>query len=296
MLDRKSIAPGVPLLGVLLGSCAGVPAALPPTVAQEPAGCAWRVCIEVEDTRDGRSYLVVNREPVPATVMLTFQSMQNLRTDVEFPIERVVPAETRGVLIKLEAVRPGRPVDARPAVMIDLGSAATRPDVEYLYAVPFGGLTPRRIIQGYNGSDTHQLGMRYALDIAMPQGTPILAARGGTVLYIQDGFTEGGRDPDLLELANLVVVAHDDGSMATYGHLSPGIPVSRGDTVQEGDPLGFSGMTGFAGQPHLHFHVGVKLMGDPGRTLPVRLKSRQGDEIFPLEDTLLEPTRSGGSG
>src|SRR5690606_486137 len=169
---------------------------------------------------------------------------------------------------------PGRPADARPAVMIDLGSAATRPDVEYLYAIPFGGLAPRRIIQGFNGSDTHQLGMRYALDIAMPPETPVLASRPGRVLYIQDGFTAGGRDPDLLEQANLVVIAHDDGSMATYGHLSPGIPVHPGQQVEEGDVLGFSGMTGFAGQPHLHFHVGVKLMGDPGRTLPIRLKSR----------------------
>lgn len=273
---------------VALAGCASAP---PPIIPQDAAGCAWRVCIEFEDDEDGRTYVVTNREPVPATVRLAFRSLENLQTAEALPIQRIVPAGTRGELIKLEATRPGRPLDAQTAVFIDLGSSATRPDVEYLYSVPFGGRTPRRIIQGYSGSDTHQLGMRYALDFGMPEGTPVLAAREGTVLYVQDGFTEGARDPELLERSNLVIVAHDDGSMATYGHLSRGIPVTRDEEVEEGDLLGFSGNTGFTGEPHLHFQVGVTLLADPGRTLPIRLKGRNGLEFFPEEGTLVEPGR-----
>ena len=71
---------------------------------------------------------------------------------------------------------------------------------------------------------------------------------------LQDGFTEGGADPELLERANLVVVAHSDGTMASYGHLRLGVRVSVGDTVNVGAFRGLSGATGFAGQPHLHFH------------------------------------------
>ena len=51
----------------------------------------------------------------------------------------------------------------------------------------------------------------------------------GIVVHVQDGFTESGRDPDLLERSNLVVVGHSDGTLAFYGHLSPGIPVAVGD-------------------------------------------------------------------
>ena len=133
--------------------------------------------------------------------------------------------------------------------------------------------------------------MRFSLDFAMPEGTPILAARAGTVLYLQDGFTEGGTDPDLLERANLVVVAHSDGTMASYGHLAPEIRVAIGDAVDEGDFLGSSGATGFAGQPHLHFHVGRRLLGSPGRTTPIKLRGREGRLLSLSVGSLIEPAQ-----
>lgn len=281
---------GLAALG-LLASCASVATRPGPTV-EEQAGCAWNVCVRFDDNASGRRYVVVNREPVPATILLSFRELRNLSADVEFPIERIVPPLTRGVLVDLEKVDNTLPVAATPSIFIDLGAPDTRPDIEYLYAAPFGGTEPRPVIQGFVGDDTHQLGMRYSLDIAMPEGTPVLAARGGTVLYVQDGFTQGGRDPTLFERSNLVIIAHDDLSMASYGHLSPGIPVEVGDEVREREFIGFSGSTGFTGTPHLHFHVGVRLLGDPGRTMPVRMKDRNGREFFPLEGTLIPPSRA----
>jgi murein DD-endopeptidase MepM/ murein hydrolase activator NlpD len=112
----------------------------------------------------------------------------------------------------------------------------------------------------------------------MPEGTPVLASRPGIVVHVQDGFTEGGTDPDLLERVNLVVVGHTDGTLGFYGHLAPGIRVSPGEAVLEGKVLGRSGATGFAGQPHLHFHVGLRALGEPGRTIRVRLKDGAGRE------------------
>jgi murein DD-endopeptidase MepM/ murein hydrolase activator NlpD len=133
--------------------------------------------------------------------------------------------------------------------------------------------------------------MQFSLDFAMPSGTPVLAARDGLVLYLQDGFTEGRADPALLERANLVVVAHADGTMASYGHLSRGLAVAVGDTVQEGQLLGLSGRTGFAGQPHLHFHVGLRMLGEPGRTIPIRMRGRDGVELELVEGALIPPAR-----
>jgi murein DD-endopeptidase MepM/ murein hydrolase activator NlpD len=178
------------------------------------------------------------------------------------------------------------------SIAIDLGSSSTQPE-PYLYASPFGGSVARPLIQGFDGDETHMGSMRYALDIAMPGDTPVFAARDGVVLYLQDGFNEGGTDPRYLERANLVVIAHRDGTMASYGHLSRGLEVRRGDSVSVGELIGWSGRTGYAGQPHLHFHVGVRLLGEPGRTIPIELDDGSGRPLELRQGASIEPARSG---
>ena len=236
------------------------------------------MCVRWSDTRSGRTYTVINAGPVPATVRMDLRVLQNLRRPATLPIERVVAARSSATLTTLDVVDRGASFAAQVALSIDLGSSDTQPD-DYLYGMPFGGNEARALVQGINGRETHMLGMRYALDFAMPEGTPVVAARDGIVVHVQDGFTEGGSDPDLLERANLIVVGHSDGTLAFYGHLSPGLAVAVDDSVQEGDVLGRSGVTGFAGQPHLHFHVGVRALGDPGRTIRIRLKDSAGQEV-----------------
>jgi murein DD-endopeptidase MepM/ murein hydrolase activator NlpD len=252
--------------------------------------CAWQVCLRQENTPSGRLFRVDNGEPVPVTVGLTFRSLQNLRPPPGDTVRRIV-APYSSTFITLPAIEPGRPVQADIAVSIDLGSSETQPDADFEYAVPFGGSSRRPLIQGFEGEGTHLGSMRYSLDFGMPTGTPVLAAREGVVLYLQDGFTQGGVDPRLLERANLVVVAHRDGTMASYGHLARGLAVAVGDTVQEGQLLGLSGRTGFAGQPHLHFHVGLRMLGEPGRTIPIRMRDRDGEPIGLVEGALIEPAR-----
>jgi len=252
--------------------------------------CAWRVCLTQEDSRSGRAYRVDNAEPVPVTVGLAFRTLSNLQAPAEDTVRRVVPPDS-SVTVFLSAIRLGGPMHADVAISIDLGSSTTVPDPDFVYAVPFGGSARRPLIQGFAGEGSHLASMQYSLDFGMPRGTPVLAARAGVVLYLQDGFTEGGADPSLLERANLVVVAHSDGTMASYGHLAPGILVAVGDSVAEGEQLGRSGRTGFAGQPHLHFHVGVRMLGEPGRTIPIRLRDRSGAEIELVEGAMIEPSR-----
>ena len=258
---------------------------------REALDCAWRVCITSINTPSGRAYRGENEEPVPATILLTFRSPGNLRPGANVPIERVLPAESSRILVRLRSIVENESIRPRVVIAIDLGSSTTEPDADHLYAVPFGGEARRELTQGFDGADSHLASMRYSLDFAMPEGTPVFAARAGTVLYLQDGFTEGGADPDLLEQANLLVVAHSDGSMASYGHLTAGIPVSVGDMVDEGDVLGSSGATGFVGQPHLHFHVGVRMLGTPGRTIPIKLKGREGGTLDLVVGSLIEPAR-----
>jgi len=253
--------------------------------------CAWRVCVRALNTASGRAYQAINREPVPATIVLTFRSPGNLQPGAHVPIETVVPAESDLILVHMRNVLQDPSIGAELSIAIDLGASTTEADVDYAYAVPFGGTRARELIQGFDGADSHLASMRYSLDFAMPQGTPILAARAGTVFYLQDRFTRGGPNPDLLERSNLVVVAHSDGTMASYGHLRLGIRVTVGDTVRVGDWLGSSGATGYVGQPHLHFHVGKRLLGAPGRTIPIKLRGRDGHLLSLEVGSLIAPGR-----
>jgi murein DD-endopeptidase MepM/ murein hydrolase activator NlpD len=126
-----------------------------------------------------------------------------------------------------------------------------------------------RVIQGNCGSTTHAPGsdLEYAYDAEMPIGTPVLAARGGVVLLIEDTHREGNR---VRGHENYVVVRHDDESLAAYAHLTTdGVLVSVGQRVAPGQPIGVSGGTGTS-VPHLHFHVQHPA---GSRTMPVTFRN-----------------------
>jgi murein DD-endopeptidase MepM/ murein hydrolase activator NlpD len=93
----------------------------------------------------------------------------------------------------------------------------------------------------------------YAYDFLMPVGTPIVAARAGTVLLVEERYIDGNRTAGE---ENYINVVHDDGSVAGYVHLThDGALVEVGDRVEQGQTIGLSGDTGSSSQPHLHFHV-----------------------------------------
>lgn len=95
-----------------------------------------------------------------------------------------------------------------------------------------------------------------AVDIAMPEGVPIVAARAGVVEATQARYGESaGQDVPTYE-GNLVRVRHADGTAATYAHLRyRGVAVAAGERVEAGQLLGYSGATGDVAAPHLHFAV-----------------------------------------
>lgn len=100
-----------------------------------------------------------------------------------------------------------------------------------------------------------------AIDIAIPQKTPIHAADDGTVKYVERLTTGYGTH---------VIIEHGDGLTSLYAHLSE-VQVVQGQGIRKGDILGLSGSTGRSTGPHLHFEVrknGVPI--DPMTLLPSR--------------------------
>jgi murein DD-endopeptidase MepM/ murein hydrolase activator NlpD len=88
------------------------------------------------------------------------------------------------------------------------------------------------------------LGWHTGLDFAAPTGTPIVAAKDGTV--VEAGWAGA--------YGKTVVVQHADGTKTLYAHLHT-IEVGVGQTVALGQQIGTLGSTGNSTGPHLHFEV-----------------------------------------
>ena len=102
----------------------------------------------------------------------------------------------------------------------------------------FGG----RKSPGGIGSTNHK-----GIDIAVPRGTPIYAADGGTVTY--SGWMSG--------YGYLVQIDHGNGYVTRYGHNSS-LTVSVGQHVYKGQQVARAGSTGNSTGPHLHYEVMIK--------------------------------------
>lgn len=139
-----------------------------------------------------------------------------------------------------------------------LGDPAARHQPPGPYSLPFPQDRQFRVSQAFNGEFSHnEPSNKYAVDISMPEGTQILAARAGTIMDVVENFVIGGEDSaKYLDKANLVRILHDDGTMAVYAHLQmETVIVAPGRKVKVGEQIGRSGNTGFSRGAHLHFAV-----------------------------------------
>ncbi len=128
--------------------------------------------------------------------------------------------------------------------------------VQPVYHLPFPGGVVWFVIQGNNTAFSHNGRAAWAWDFRMPTGSPIAAARGGTVSMIKQDQTDHCFDLSCPDWNNYIVVDHGDGSSAAYLHgVKDGARVRLGQRVEQGDFLGLSDNTGQSGGPHLHFQV-----------------------------------------
>lgn len=82
------------------------------------------------------------------------------------------------------------------------------------------------------------------VDIGAKSGDTIVAADGGTVAVAEYSDSYG----------NYVLINHGNGYTTLYAHMCS-IAVEAGQTVEQGETLGYVGSTGWSTGPHCHFEI-----------------------------------------
>lgn len=240
--------------------------------------------VTVDDEFVGRTLeLTANNEfYAPVELRLRIERIRGLEfPDAEDDLHWILPPRSRTPLVALSLLEN----EAAPVLQYSYRYLPGDPGAEHAppgaYRVPFAIATNYPVSQAYPEVITHTSPDSYhAIDLAMPTGTDIFAARDGIVFDVASANFSGGLDavrdgPK----ANVIRILHDDGTYAVYAHLNwNSIRVRPGDRVRRGEYIAESGNTGYSSGPHLHFavlrNIGMRVESVPvtfqGPTEPVR--------------------------
>ena len=138
-------------------------------------------------------------------------------------------------------------VDAQPDLKI------SGMPVEGIMSTPFGA---QRYVNGEPRSP------HSGIDIAAPEGTPVITPLAGRVLVVSEMYLNG----------NTVAIGHGHGVVSVFSHLKA-VSVKEGDWIEVGSEIGEVGKTGRATGPHLHWGVRFRQARiNPVSMIPVKEK------------------------
>ncbi len=230
------------------------------------------VSVREEGPPEDRRYYFFNHWHGPVEVAIEFTEAENVASEPPLPTRFVIHEFGEQHLLTVR--RESEVLGFRYALRFSAvpGDSRAEPDHDHLYRVPFRAGERFFIGQGFGGETTHtDEQSHYALDISMPEGSSVLAARGGQVMNVEADFFGAGMNLERFGgRANQVRILHEDGTMALYAHLQlESVVVRPGQRVVAGEVLGRSGNTGYSSGPHLHFAIqrnaGGKLVSLPFR-------------------------------
>ena len=236
------------LLWLLIAGTCGIAEAKPP----------YPFSVTVERIGNGQNLIARNRGPAPVSVRLTLSAADNVVASQSLPVHAVVRPNSEMVLLQIRPADPARSLRFSSQSAYNLGNFNAQHDSQARYRLPFADGGSFVISQAADGPlTTHSAAdSENAVDFTLPENTPIVAARDGTVIETESANRHGGRDRVLLNMANYVRILHADETVATYAHLAPGgVTVAPGQRVTAGTLIGYSGATGYTAGPHLHFVV-----------------------------------------
>jgi murein DD-endopeptidase MepM/ murein hydrolase activator NlpD len=157
------------------------------------------------------------------------------------------------------------------------------------FVIPVGGIdVPDEEQYLPNSPRAYRAGYHEGIDFPVKAGTPVLAAKGGTIVRIDSAFVDWTPDDEQAAFDDAVALGytssatldrirgrqvwidHGEGIVTRYAHLSAVEPLGVGDAVSQGQVIAAVGNSGYPeGGPHLHFEirVGDDFYGD-GLPLP----------------------------
>ena len=252
-----------------------------------------RIRMRQNGPKENPVYVVFNDFWGPAEIEMSLQDAVNVLSEPALPARFVVPGQSEQTLVGLGALDPRQGFRYRLSMATVPGRPIPQPVGEIVLLPPFAAGEAFPVSQGFQGDKTHNTpDSEYAIDIVMPVGTAVLAARDGTVMDVEEDFNRGGADREkFVDKANHVRVLHDDGTMALYAHLDlASVSVRPGGRIRAGQLIARSGNTGFSSGPHLHFavqqNVGMKLI-----SVPFKFRTATGVAAAPVE---AQPLRGAG--
>lgn len=227
--------------------------------------------------RKASQYVIVdgiNKNPFSITVMYQ-ASYKNLKSEKKLPLLFVLKPFSKKEVLRLRILKNNFTYKAHYDWTI--GSKDAKHDNSYIYKLPYQKGTKQRISQGFNGKFTHFGKSQYAVDFDMREGTGVYAARAGVVVKVKSNSNKGGASRSFEKYANEILIEHNDGTLASYTHLKQnGALVKVSQKVKQGEFIGYSGKTGYAQGPHLHFVVYKATNGKSRISFPIKFKSAKG--------------------
>jgi len=243
------------------------------------------VCIDSSKHENSIDFYAINKKPYNITLYFNI-TKNNMKSTNLLPISMVLKGDEKRFITSLKhgnkSWRYNYKYDwAR-------GNYHAKHEKSYHYALPFEKGKKFKVSQSCMGTFSHKGASKYAIDFDMPIGTPIYAARGGTVLDIKNDSNKGGNSPSFVNDGNYIFILHSDGTIGEYWHLKQhGTLVKRGQKIKMGEHIGYSGNTGYTRGPHLHFIVTSATPSGKAISFPTLFTTEQGVISCPKEDSYL---------
>jgi hypothetical protein len=233
-------------------------------------------------------YSFINNIWGPVELELTLYDAENVSAEPPLPARLVLPGQSERRLLKIKPTDPGKGFSFRLSYQQMIGPPLEQLPAEFNYYPPFPLGLQFPISQGFDNDATHnEPSSQYAVDIVMPIGTPILAARAGRVMDMEDDFHGAAQQKHFLARSNQIRVLHDDGSMAVYAHLqADSLRVREGVKISRGQWIASSGNTGFSNGPHLHFVIQINA-GMTLESVPFRFVTPTGGSMTPAHQMMI---------
>ncbi len=236
-----------------------------------------------EKTNTGFIILANNSEFCSVSVRIKFQLKNLLSSNGDEFIFLVPPKTNQFKITDFNIVNKNDGFSYSYDVVSTFGDVTlTKYDSNYQYGLPFEKGNEFQVQQGYFGKYTHQ--KERSLDIDMPKGTRVVAARKGMIISQVDYNNKHCTDPSCLKYNNYIDIIHVDGTIANYSHLKfKSCKYQAGDVVEEGYIIAESDQTGYTSGPHLHFIAYLPAFENK-KSISTLFKINNGDEFSLLQE------------